>query len=347
MTTLGAALLIDHVWLIGKRDALKTATDAAAIASTQALHNNPAISDEELQAIADRYVLLNLVKNIPDQELDKEDVIVTLEINRPAGIVNVETRAPIGGVLMEFLHDAIPGDMFARAGAESFSQPVAVVLAIDASESMNLDLAGKLSQTPSRLDIVMDAALELVNILEPDPATPVLLGIVPWNEMVCFTGQECANAAYATVTDLTGDRTVLQNALVQFEAVGQRTRSAGGINAATVMLSAVEEGVHRALVLLTDGEDNMDAAGNSCLLNTNCTTERQIACYYAKQADIEVFVITAMTPANVSSDLEQELRACASSTENTHVFVNNASEDNLRTAFSHIGGQLKTLRRLH
>ena len=69
MSVGGAALIIDHQWLVGQRDLVKSAADAAAVAATIELARAPATLDDAaletaLLATARRYVELNLKGNL-------------------------------------------------------------------------------------------------------------------------------------------------------------------------------------------------------------------------------------------------------------------------------------------
>ena len=103
MTMGGVGLLIDHLWLVHKRDLVKAASDSAAVAATLALQQSGA-SDAELQDIAERYVRLNVLANLrAGRELDPGEIEVTLDVDRAVGTVGVTAKAPIGGLLMGFL----------------------------------------------------------------------------------------------------------------------------------------------------------------------------------------------------------------------------------------------------
>lgn len=97
-----------------------------------------------------------------------------------------------------------------------------------------------------------------------------------------------------------------------------------------------EGAVRKAIVLLTDGEDNHvpDAARHL-----------QIACTTAKNAGVRVFVIAAM--ALYDMRFRDRLKQCSSNADFPdveHVFVNNATPEQLRETFRTIGRQLKQLR---
>ena len=99
MTVMVAGLIVDHLWIVDKRDLLKASVDAASVASTLRLRDLPADQDaatvkSDLQAVAERYVWLNLSANLPDEALKKSD------INRSQGTVGVEATAPIGRTLL-------------------------------------------------------------------------------------------------------------------------------------------------------------------------------------------------------------------------------------------------------
>ena len=84
MTVGATALVTDQAWLVDQRDVLKTATDAAAVATTLELFRQldlqPGISDADLAAIlepiARRYILLNLVHLEADRYARAEQSLV-------------------------------------------------------------------------------------------------------------------------------------------------------------------------------------------------------------------------------------------------------------------------------
>ncbi len=99
--------------------------------------------------------------------------------------------------------------------------------------------------------------------------------------------------------------------------------------------------IQKVLVLLTDGEDtHLDA-------NTG-RRHRQQACTAAKNAGIKIFTIAAMS--STSTNLENSLTQCSSAADDpdgTYVFVNNATPEALKDAFSSIGRQLIKFRRTY
>ena len=203
MTVGASALIIDHVWLVDQRDVLKTAADAAAIAATleieRQLAANPGISDEDLKKklypVAMSYVFRNL-RHLPDDRLKKAADTLKVEItalDRAQRTVGVTAKADLGGTLVSRVLPLLgsyegSGLTVARAGVESETTPVEVVLAIDVSQSMGRTLTDGATQTPwsqkraeSRMDIVKRAAKSLVDILEPDARNRVAVGVVPWH----------------------------------------------------------------------------------------------------------------------------------------------------------------------
>ena len=100
-------------------------------------------------------------------------------------------------------------------------------------------------------------------------------------------------------------------------------------------------GTQKALVLLTDGDDNhLDPA----IVNAH----REQACTAAKAAGIKVFTIAAMDPGRVG-DLAQALERCSSQADDpdgTYVFTNNATPEALEDTFREIGRQLVRFRRV-
>ena len=191
MTVLGGALITDHVWLIDKRDLLKNAATAASLTATAELGRLPqSMADAEvethLKKVVHNYVWINVRANTRS-DLKPEDVVVTLDIDRGAGVVNAAVEADIGETLFSFLY---PGPKTVRqaTAAEQRFQPAEVVLAIDTSGSMyrniNDDWGGR-----SRLDIVKEAANNLIDAVAPDDSGPVALGLVPWTDVVRLDGE--------------------------------------------------------------------------------------------------------------------------------------------------------------
>ena len=183
----GAALITDHVWLVGKRDLLQSAADAASVATTQRLATLPgSMTDAEIHAellpIAERYARLNVLANT-GEELEPDDVTVTLVVDRAAGVVDVRVAADLGDTLLsKWLYDyGGPGNMEARAGAEFEAVPAEVVLALDTTASMaNNAYRG----ARNRLEVVRQAARDLVDLLSEAGGERVAVGLVPWGSMV-------------------------------------------------------------------------------------------------------------------------------------------------------------------
>ena len=182
----GGALISDHVWLVGKRDLLQSAAAAASVATTQKLATLPgSLTDAEVHTallpVAERYARLNVLANV-NQELDPDDVTVTLAVDRDAGIVEVRVSADIGDTLLsKWLYDyGGPGDMEARAGAEYEAVPAEVALALDVTGSTMRTYGG----SGTRIEAIRAAAKDLVDILQPSAANMVAVGLVPWTTMV-------------------------------------------------------------------------------------------------------------------------------------------------------------------
>ena len=109
-------------------------------------------------------------------------------------------------------------------------------------------------------------------------------------------------------------------------------------------------GIRKAIVLMTDGEDNRCGQRDPTCSSGGLGFARSVACTAAKTAGTEIFVVAAMHPDKVSEDLGTGLEACSSKADNpegSYVFLNNASAESLRAAFADIGTQLTSLRRLH
>ena len=186
----GAALIGDHLWMIGKRDLLQNAADAAAIAATFELRRRPSSeSDAEveaaLQPLAERYARFNLLGNTT-QELEPEDIEVTLDIDRTAGTVAVSVQADfVDALFAKWLYGYEgPGEVATRAGAERDTTKTEVALAMDVTTSMYTRLAGGYPRGGelSRMEIVRQAAHVLVDILDPgDAESMIAVGVVPWH----------------------------------------------------------------------------------------------------------------------------------------------------------------------
>ena len=104
------------------------------------------------------------------------------------------------------------------------------------------------------------------------------------------------------------------------------------------------DGVQKALVLLTDGDDNYPDRGTALV-----TARRNQACTAAKNNGISVFTIAAMDARKVG-DLAEPLRQCSSQADDpagTYVFVNNNTAEELQAAFQQIAAQLVHFRRVH
>jgi len=170
------------------------------------------------------------------------------------------------------------------------------------------------------------------------------------------------------ILPLTTDRTAVEAIVDSLEPVGFATYSTLGVAWGQRLLSpawrdvwgddvhpvdpavAANAGTRKAIVLLTDGEDNQCGSQDPSCSSNEVGFGRGVACTAAKAAGTEIFVITAMHPDNVSSSLGRSLRACSSEADDprgTYVFFNNSDAETLRAAFADIARQLGTVRRLY
>ena len=190
MTLGGGALIVDHLWLVHQRDLLKFATDAAATAATLELQDLPGtMSDEDaathLKPVAERYVRFNLAANLPEasQTRMEETLEVGVKVDRSMGSVEVSADADLGRTLFSWWLLAYQGPDTIRvdAGVEGSLGATEVVLAIDTTGSMSYSLDGKTQNGPdSRMNVVKEAAVNFVDVLESFPNSVVAVGVVPW-----------------------------------------------------------------------------------------------------------------------------------------------------------------------
>ena len=512
-----SAFIVDHNWLVDQRDVLKSASDAAAIAATMELKRLPtettdAVVQETLEKVAETYVALNLAY-LPEERLTRAKDTLTVDVtpNRAASTVDVAASADLGGTLFA-RHLPLAGSyagpekIAVSTKVESLTVPIEVILAIDASTSMDRTLRGyesywdpdKYPTLPkSRMQIVKDAASELVAILDPKADNQVAIGVVPWqinvrlsetarqawdtdgwaeypksrhydanyscwdenggtctptasddtlpadpgetwhgcldehrvdvqdhadlpadadllnlpsdtpfaqaifpslegvgydclasplpsdlNYQSCYGEEEdgLVGSVYdemaaqrwcgdmASMLPLTSNRTAIDAAIGALEPVGDRTHSALGVLWGQRLLmhtwkavwgdavhpvdptTGVNKGTRKAIVLLTDGEDNPCGTGDPFCTTNDAGFARSTACDAAKAKGTEIFVIAAMHPTSVSSDLADSLKACSSEADNpngTYTFLNNSDADSLETAFADIAEQLRVYRRIH
>ena len=191
MTLGGGALIIDHNHLVGQRDILKSAADAASLAATLRLNSLPdTLSDDDMrdsvQSFARKYAELNVLGNVNDPDMTAEDVAITFDMDRDLMTVNTTVAADTGNTLISsWLYGyAGPGRVVTAAGVESVETTLEVVLAIDVSFSMERDLDGANvghADPNSRMSIVKQAAIEMVNVLQPSADSGVAVGVVPWD----------------------------------------------------------------------------------------------------------------------------------------------------------------------
>ena len=197
MTVFGAAPIVDHVWLVDQRDRLKTATNAASIAATLELQDQPASkSDEEvnaeLQAVAERYVRFNLAANLAESSQVRmlETLAVEIDVDRVLGTVGVAAQADLGGTLLSRWVLDYPGPedgIRVESGAEGSINATELVLVIDVTGSMLDDLDGRRvnrDDPTSRINVVKRAAEDLIDILAAHENSTIAVGLVPWTYRV-------------------------------------------------------------------------------------------------------------------------------------------------------------------
>ena len=123
----------------------------------------------------------------------------------------------------------------------------------------------------------------------------------------------------------------------------------GGTNHPVDPALSINEGLRKAIVLLTDGEDTHCGPGNHDCSDSSIGVDRSDACDEAKDRGTEIFVVAAMHPDNLGSDFEISLKDCSSESpdsDNTYAYLNNSTQAALETAFADIANQLRTVRRI-
>ena len=344
MTVMGTALIVDHTWLVSKRDILQTAADAGTVATTMRLRGMPKTTTDAaampiLQETAERYVWLNLASNLPDEnDLTRQSVTVTLNVDRANGIVNVDVEAPIGNTLLARIVEYYgPDSITVKAGADAGIGPVWAVLALDTSRSMNQTLDGRVATNPEdmRISIVQDAATDFVETvhIENEQYGDVSIGLVPWAWSV--------HSVLAPTTTKATTTTAIDALL----PTGRATASSRGMKKARELLESAPDGSRKVIVLLTDGQDNIDVNGGRCVGGRkNCPKFRKAECDGAKtDDDITVFTVGAMK--RTDGDLANQLKDCASSA--SYAFINTTDRQSMIDTFKEIAGYMRTLQRTH
>ena len=198
---MGIGLVGDHLTLVGQRDLLKSAANAATVAVVKHLSamNLNGVDDAQLDAIlrpiATRYVLANIPADLRPRARATLEIAVTPD--RAARTAVVAARADLGGVtFLDPLLELGDFEVAVQSGAYSDGSNTEVVLAIDVTGSMKLTLDGRYqSVLPDRanyppgehpdlkINIVKAAAQELVGLLNAGGGGAAI-GIVPWDQMV-------------------------------------------------------------------------------------------------------------------------------------------------------------------
>ena len=172
--------------------------------------------------------------------------------------------------------------------------------------------------------------------------------------------------ALSSLQPLTHDVRTLETRIGTLAANGRHTYSALGVQWAHRMLSPAwagiwghpehpadpdapgNEGLKKALVLLTDGEDTYCGVGNVSCESSTVGLSRSRACAAARADGILVFVIAAMPPFRIASGFGRDLEECSSAADDPsgrYVFLQNASPADLEAAFASVAQQLISVRR--
>ena len=183
-----------------------------------------------------------------------------------------------------------------------------------------------------------------------------------------YKPQYGCSASGPTMLPLSTDRGTIIGAIDSLSPVGYSTHSGLGVLWGQRMLqsswrsvwggtvhpvdpaSADGKGVRKVIVLLTDGEDTFCDHKNVTCADSRVGISRTEACAEAKKAGTEIFVVAAMHPDKVSTELGTSLTECSSESDDSdeiYAFLNNATSESLQTAFESIANQLRVVRRTH
>ena len=170
------------------------------------------------------------------------------------------------------------------------------------------------------------------------------------------------------ILPLSTDGDAIEQAIDTLQPIGNRTYSALGLLWSQRLLqhswngvwgggvhpvdpdARETEGLRKAIVLLTDGEDTHCGLTNATCADSVLGYARADACTAVKTAGTEIFVIAAMHPDKVSDTLGDSLRECSSESEDSDVnyaFLNHSTPEELEATFATIANQLRVVRRVY
>ena len=181
------------------------------------------------------------------------------------------------------------------------------------------------------------------------------------------SGQGMCAGSTTTMLPLTSERAKIEAAIDNLTPIGQGTYSTLGVLWAHRMLSPSwkstwgdaihpldptdsHERLQKAIVLLTDGEDNYCGSSHDACMTSEVGIDQSEACTLAKSEGTQIFVVAAMAPDKVSGTLAQSLRDCSSQSDypdGQYVFINNSDDADLRAAFVEIANQLQAIRKIY
>ena len=206
MSVAGIALTSDHTHLVYQRDTLKTAVEAATIATI--LHRQLHLRNLEKEAvtaalrpIARRYVLANIPESRRDRAAETLSLTLTPESDNT---VTIDACADLGGIIFgswmygDVVTSTCTGSQSKLEVADGTTPPTPgqqntpdtppmteLVLAIDVTGSMDVNDC-RTCGGESRMSIVKRAAQKLVDTITADASRTVAVGLVPWHFRVKF-----------------------------------------------------------------------------------------------------------------------------------------------------------------
>ncbi len=170
-------LAIDSARAFTIRGQIQQALDSAALAGGRVFYSTQVDRNTVIRSYFD-----NNVKNFRYQtNITSADV--QIDSNTSTGMLTLHMTAKMPTLLMGVLgFKSVPISATAQVRRNDEDKGIELAMALDMSGSMNEDISGCATCTPSRLSLLKTAATNLISFLFTDmPANKVYISIVPWN----------------------------------------------------------------------------------------------------------------------------------------------------------------------